>query len=254
MTLDYYTIYRNTGANTQQGQKIAETNSLTYTNTSVNTSINPYTYRIKTTDICNYSSPVSRPSSNIYQSGKNENDTISIVWNPYTYWNKLPSQYIIEMRDNDLLMNEVARVNGNVISFSINSLTLEITDSLCFRVIALEDSTVIDSSYSNIACIAPKSRMFVPNAFSPNGDNLNEIFKPVSIFLYNQKDNSIYDYTFEVYNRWGEKLYQTNDVNAGWDGNFKGKEVQEGIYLWRVDALGLDGVYHTYSGRVTLLR
>lgn len=120
--------------------------------------------------------------------------------------------------------------------------------------IAIEDSTIADSSYSNIGCIAPKSRVFVPNAFSPNNDGVNEIFKPVSIFLYNDKSNSIYDYQFEVFSRWGEKLYSTNDVDGYWDGKYQGKSVPAGLYIWRVDALGLDGVYHTYNGKVTLLR
>jgi gliding motility-associated-like protein len=252
--LDYYTIYRSDVANGPQGKRVGTSNMQLYFDQDVETESTPYTYRVNTTDICGYSSPLSEGSNTIYISGKNVNDTVLISWNPYIFWNKGVNSYIIEMRDNNYEMNEVARVQGSVNDFSINSLTLDITDSLCFRIIALEDSTAIDSSYSNIGCIAPKSRVFVPTAFSPNGDGLNESFKPVSIFLYNDKGNTIFDYTFEVYNRWGEKVFSAEDVNDSWDGTYKGKPVQGGIYLWRVDALGLDGVYHTYSGRVTLIR
>lgn len=252
--LDYYTIFRSDGVNGPQGKIVGRSAMQMYFDANVKTEETPYTYRLRTTDICGYSSPLSVPSNSIHLGGKNVNDTVLITWNPYVYWNKGVSSYIIEMRDNNYQLNEVARVAGNVTDFSLNSLTLDITDSLCFRIIALEDSTAIDSSYSNIGCIAPKSRVYVPTAFSPNGDGLNEQFKPVSIFLYNDKGNTIYDYTFEIYNRWGEKLFSAEDVNDAWDGTYKNKPVPGGMYLWRVDALGLDGVYHTYSGRVTLIR
>lgn len=252
--LDYYTIYRSEGASGPAGRIIGQSNMSIYFDNKIKTEVSPFTYRVQTTDICGYKSPLSTPSNTIHLGGENINDTVLITWNPYIFWNKGVSNYIIEMRDKNYELNEIARVNGSTTNFSINSLDLEISDSLCFRVIALEDSTVVDSSFSNIRCIAPKSRVFVPNAFTPNNDGLNDLFKPVSIFLYNDKGNTVFDYTFQIFNRWGEKVFATDEVDDAWDGTYKGKAVQGGVYLWRVDALGLDGVYHTYSGRVTLIR
>jgi len=253
-TITNYNIYRSNGANGPNGNKIGTSITSPYLDNTVISDETAYTYRLSVNDLCGYTSDLSVPSHTIYLDGKNRNDTAFIEWNPYTYWSNGVKEYIIQMRDNAGMMNTIDQVSGNINTYKLNSLTLDIADSICFRVIAIEDSTIADSSYSNIGCIAPKSRVYVPTAFSPNGDGLNEIFKPVSIFLYNDKSNSIYDYQFEVFSRWGEKLYSTNDVDGFWDGNYLGKPVPSGMYIYRVDALGLDGVYHTYNGKVTLLR
>ena len=55
-----------------------------------------------------------------------------------------------------------------------------------------------------------KTKVFIPNAFTPNGNNLNELFKPEGIFIAN--------YTMKIFNRWGEKIFHWNDVNSGWNG------------------------------------
>lgn len=253
-TLSHFTIFRNEGPNAILGRKIDTSHFSPYKDMTVNSENEAYTYRINTTDICGNSSEMSIPSHTIFLEGNNRNDTAVINWNPYTFWSAGVKEYLIQMRDNNGQLNYIDRVASNVNTYSLNSLTLDVTDSLCFRVIAIEDSTTSDSSYSNIGCIAPKSRVFVPNSFSPNDDGLNETFKPVSIFLYNDKSSHLYDYSFEVFNRWGEKLYGTNDVSGAWDGKYQGKPVPAGVYIWRVDALGLDGEYHTLNGKVTLIK
>jgi gliding motility-associated-like protein len=70
--------------------------------------------------------------------------------------------------------------------------------------------------------IDDRPKVFVPNAFTPNSDLINPIFKPV----FNLPVKS---YKLRVYNRWGEKLY--DDMNSGWDGSFEGKPAQEGVYV-----------------------
>jgi gliding motility-associated-like protein len=65
--------------------------------------------------------------------------------------------------------------------------------------------------------------IYIPNAFSPNGDGLNSTFFPLGFF----------DFTsMEIYNRWGELLYYTEDLNRGWDGTFAGAEAQMGVYFF----------------------
>jgi len=74
-----------------------------------------------------------------------------------------------------------------------------------------------------------EGNIYVPNAFTPNGDGLNEIFKPIS-------DVSSYNYyRFLVFNRWGEKLFDTDDSNSGWDGTFGGKICLHDVYMWTLN-------------------
>ncbi len=69
-------------------------------------------------------------------------------------------------------------------------------------------------------------RLFVPNAFTPNGNKLNEVFLPKGVFVLS--------YKMDIYNRWGEKIFVTTDVNQGWDGKFKGKTCAEDIYIYMI--------------------
>jgi gliding motility-associated-like protein len=57
-----------------------------------------------------------------------------------------------------------------------------------------------------------------------------------------------------IYNRWGEELFRTNDINEGWDGTFRGQLCQDDAYVWIVQYTGVSGVQLEESGTVTLLR
>ncbi|MCX6273527.1 MAG: gliding motility-associated C-terminal domain-containing protein [Bacteroidetes bacterium] len=83
-----------------------------------------------------------------------------------------------------------------------------------------------DTSYSNRANDVQSSMIYIPNAFSPKG--YNSIFKPVSIFA----DKS--DYLFQIYNRWGELVFETRDPNEGWNGTYKGDYVPVGVFIYHV--------------------
>ncbi|TAL61220.1 MAG: gliding motility-associated C-terminal domain-containing protein [Bacteroidetes bacterium] len=88
---------------------------------------------------------------------------------------------------------------------------------------------------------------FIPNAFSPNGDNHNELFKP--------RNNCIKDINFKIYNRWGNLVFETTDVTKGWDGSTpRGKEVNEGVYMYTIKATLNDGALVKKKGTVTLLK
>ncbi|MCS6991959.1 MAG: PKD domain-containing protein [Chitinophagales bacterium] len=86
----------------------------------------------------------------------------------------------------------------------------------------------------------------VPNAFSPNGDGANDV-------LY-VKGQDIVSLDFKVFNRWGELVFQTNDVNQGWDGTFRGVAQEMEVYVWMLSARFSNGKSVVKSGNVTLLR
>ena len=92
-------------------------------------------------------------------------------------------------------------------------------------------------------------RLTVPNAFTPNGDGLNDVFTPV----ISNADQVKY-YVFEVYNRWGKLIFESNKPGEGWDGKYKGKLAQFGTYNWKVsyDVPDQDSV--DANGHVTLVK
>lgn len=95
--------------------------------------------------------------------------------------------------------------------------------------------------------VLAESSLDVPNAFSPNGDGINDYFN-----VYNVK--SIVSFSAAIFNRWGQKLYSWSLNEQGWDGTFNGKPVKAGVYYVVVKAKGADGIEYEYRKDVNLLR
>ena len=87
----------------------------------------------------------------------------------------------------------------------------------------------------------------MPNIFTPNADPYNKVFQPV-------KYEMVRDFEIQIFNRWGEAVYESTDINSGWDGIKNGVEYPEGVYFWIIHYKDVDGVGHEQSGQVTLLR
>ena len=101
-------------------------------------------------------------------------------------------------------------------------------------------------SVSLTVYIFPEFRLFIPDAFSPNSDGLNDIFKPSSI--------GVKEYNFEIYNRWGEQIFISNGTEDGWDGNYKGNKSPQGAYVYLLKVVDINGNSRTYNGKVVLIR
>jgi gliding motility-associated-like protein len=98
-------------------------------------------------------------------------------------------------------------------------------------------------AYEN-GCI--EKDLFIPNTFTPNGDGQNDVLYVRGI--------KVEDITFSVYNRWGELVYETKDKTKGWDGYYKGKPAEQGVYGWMVSAKCITGDNAFKKGNVTLIR
>ncbi len=95
----------------------------------------------------------------------------------------------------------------------------------------------------------PKDTMpvyYIPNIFSPNGDGQNDVFR-----LRSEQIASVH---LQVYDRWGNKVFETNDMNDGWDGMYQGKKCEVGVYAWWAEILFKNGVREVKKGNVTLVR
>ena len=92
-----------------------------------------------------------------------------------------------------------------------------------------------------------ESKLTFPNAFSPNGDEFNPIFKA-------KEYQSIVEFHAYIFNRWGQKLYDWTDPAEGWDGTYNGKDVKEGVYFLLCKAKGADGREYNIRKDVNLLR
>jgi len=87
---------------------------------------------------------------------------------------------------------------------------------------------------------------YIPSAFTPNAGGLNPSFQGYGTGISN--------YQMDIYDRYGELIYTTTDMNAPWDGTLNGNDAREGVYVYKVYITDIFALAHTYTGRVTLIR
>jgi gliding motility-associated-like protein len=115
------------------------------------------------------------------------------------------------------------------------------------KLVITTDKGCKDSSMKKVI-IGPDIIVFIPDVFTPDGagPNENNTFKP---FVINNKT-----YQMLIYNRWGEKLYETTDLAKGWDGNYEGQPAQDGVYVYKMFITSLEDKVFQYTGTFTLMR
>jgi gliding motility-associated-like protein len=123
----------------------------------------------------------------------------------------------------------------------------------CYYIEAIEGNDnpygpVLEGSFSNIACVSQTPIIFVPSVFTPNGDEHNEVFRPVTYFV------SEIGYSFTIYNREGTALFSTNDPQKGWAGTYLGNMVQNGNYIYHLQFRNGVGNLTEKTAVVTLVR
>jgi gliding motility-associated-like protein len=92
--------------------------------------------------------------------------------------------------------------------------------------------------------------MMLPNAFSPNGDGLDDTYGPIFSNAAN-----LLQFRMEIYNRWGQRVYFTTDANSPWDGRFNGKDQEIGAYMYMIIyRFGLDDKDRFLKGDFTIIR
>ena len=103
----------------------------------------------------------------------------------------------------------------------------------------------IDSASVQI-CVNDPSSLFIPDIFSPNNDGANDI-----LFV---RGEGIVQLDFSLYNRWGDKVFSTNSIDNGWDGNVRENKSPTGIYFYQLKARVNNGDEIVRSGDITLVR
>lgn len=123
---------------------------------------------------------------------------------------------------------------------------------VCYFVVAnaiitlFDGSTELIKSRSNTFCVQQQGRIFVPNAFVPDG--ANKEFKPVVVFGQNSS------YSMEIYDRWGRLVFSSNEIERGWLGKDGDSLARQGVYVYRIRLAPLDGEVIERMGNVILLR
>jgi gliding motility-associated-like protein len=135
-----------------------------------------------------------------------------------------------------------------------NVIQPDTTDTLVTVVLAASDSIVAHFTLTNPppppphppTPIPPAGVFFIPSAFSPNGDGSNDYFQVFG--------GDVREFHLVIYNRWGEKIFETKDQSKGWDGNFKGQPMNTGVYAYQIQVTFGNGEKLVKSGNLALVR
>jgi gliding motility-associated-like protein len=120
----------------------------------------------------------------------------------------------------------------------------------CYYVEAVEADNnpyeIHGKSRSNISCAEQFPRVFIPSAFTPDNNSINDVLIPYVTFADPQ------DYTFTIYNRWGENVFETHNYMEGWDGKSGNKMPIEGVYAYYLTFTSAENKFFKQSGTITI--
>lgn len=211
-------------------------NSFTVSNRNTTTDL--YTYKVNYKDLCNLSpaniTTTTRPIR--VNLGLSEDGTVAINWT--TYEGSTPvNDYTIEVWDE----------HGNVIKSIPGGSGTSTTDLLANNAgrlfyVAIGDNGTTSAPVELVLTPA----VFVPDAFSPNGDSHNDYLE--------LKGRFIKDFSISIFNRWGEPVFHSTDFNKHWDGRVNGSDAGVGTYAYTLEVTGQKGEVIKQKGTISLVR
>ena len=223
---------------------------LTYTNGSVVSNVNDIsvsTYSISTTIAGNYAI-VLADDINDCIADTSSLGKVEVVINPLPVAVIIPNDVTIYFGDEvDLnvgiyMYYEWYSEYDSLIS---NEAILTVEDSGRYKVWVEDENGCTDMSDLAIVRSVPLTQLFIPQAFTPNNDEHNELFVIKGIFIDR--------FNIKIFDRWGEQLFESDMLDKHWDGTFNNQKVQQGPYYYHIEVLGMDGKLFKKTGTVEVL-
>src|SRR5690606_24192652 len=119
-------------------------------------------------------------------------------------------------------------------------------DSVVYKLIVTDENGCSDSTGVTVRVFKTDPSIFVPTAFTPNGDGKNDLSRPIAVGMR--------EINFSIYNRWGQPVFQTTKNGHGWDGRINGRMQDSGVFVWMASGINYLGERFFMKGTVTLIR
>ena len=195
----------------------------------------------------------SNHGNNILLSNTFNDPMITLNWTPYESYEPGLAGYIIQRKIDGNDFADLATVGPMTTQWqeTIQSLINGYQPGeVQYRVIALSNphsGGIEEQSISNITTVLVETQMQVPNAFTPNSNDINAEFRPLMDFAPKE-------YLMIIIDRGGRKMFETTDQEEGWDGRFQGGSyVDEAVYVYYIQYTDYTGLFRTFTGNVTVL-
>jgi gliding motility-associated-like protein len=213
-----------------------------------------YTYIVISQNQCGYDIDTTQIGETMYLTATADDNGINtLAWNDYAKWQKGDSVYNIYRNEDGGAFALIATLKytgagQNVYNDNITGI-LQGQGIFGYYIEAIEKRPTypfIDTSESNIAIAYQDPRMYIPNAFNPKGKN--NIFIPIGVFV------DLQNYDFQIFDRWGQLVFETQDYTQGWNGHYGGTIAPEGVYMYRIVYTSSKGEFFERKGTVDLLK
>ncbi len=217
-----------------------------FTEFNINTDLNSFDYRVQGYDLCNQII-VSDTHTNVLLYGQKIGPyEVKMGFSAYQGWQEGVKEYQLYR----YLPGKGLWAFESSFSSIQSSITLSNgldNYSQCYRIKAIKDiNGVVMESWSNEICFDFEPAVWIPSAFTINGDGRHESFKIVA--------GAFKTIEISVFNRWGEKVFRTNNINEGWNGDYKGNQCQQDVYMYIVRFTDFTDKPYIQSGTLHLLR
>jgi gliding motility-associated-like protein len=123
------------------------------------------------------------------------------------------------------------------------------TGTFCITLVISDASGICKDTVVKCLKVEAPYTFYIPNAFTPNSDSWNEMFLGYG--------TNIKDFHIMIFDRWGNKIFESHDITKGWNGKVKatsGQLVQEDVYVWKVEILDIYNKQHKYIGHLTMVK
>lgn len=217
------------------------------TDLKVNVDEQSYCYKIVNIDLCGNESIQNKEACTILLKGSVEPFINKFNWLPYDYWTQGTNRY-------EILKTEPGIYTEQLFGNKTEKPLMAVDDKLNFDnglyqyTIEAYESTFGNNqtSRSNTIDLVQSPLLHIPNAYTENNDGLNDNFQTVPVFVK--------DYYIQIFNRWGEKIYESKNKKDSFNGTYKKVEVENEVYFYIVTYTGWDGSNFTKKGNFTVLR
>ena len=228
--------------------QVFETDDITtnsYIDTDADAGAHSYCYYIQLNDLCGGSARSEEDCSIFLEVTSDRDFNILSEWSPYEGWKNGVAAYEV-WRNGEGEANFLTSLDGK----SVNYIDRNLNDNqgkYCYQIRAREEGQGCgEVSFSNPVCIILPAKIFMPNAFTPNGDGHNDFFEVKGAFFQT--------FYIEIFNRWGKKIFTSGAAEDAWDGTYNGRSAPEGVYVYHLRVETVEGDLIERTGSIVLVR
>ena len=208
-------------------------------------------YRLEALNACGKSSGIqSNRATAIVPKYTLTAQQVNLSWDNYLNWGSGVQEYRINRSVSGQPFNYVSSTSGTTPNYTDNLGALvgqQLSGNVCYYIESVAAGSTSYTSRSQTICIDLTSDIFVPNAFTPNGDGVNDEFLPSFAFLPDK-------FYMSIYNRFGTKIFETDDPSRGWKGiTSAGQRAPEGVYIYLITYYSASGAKKQKNGSFSLI-